>query len=259
MKKLLVIVCALVALAAAHTADAQPLAQNAALRYWMAFAYMQNPPADQDTAELLEMVASGKAAWDEGRLGKILDANAEALDILERGTRIPNCDWGLEYELGSETPIAYIAKARVLGRLNILEGIRFLSKGQANRAADVWTAGIRFAQHVAANGTLLSALVGGVLMQQTLDALPRLIQTRPPAFDLNRIVQISDQIRSLPPAGIDWDGAWERETALVEAERRKNPGVPHEMASRAGIDRAAEALRAARQRAADSFRYTRRQ
>jgi hypothetical protein len=125
MKKLLVTACVLGGLVAPKAADAQPLAQNAALRYWMAFAYMQNPPADQDTAELLEMVASGKAAWDESRLGKILDANAEALDFLERGPAIPDCVGGLEYELGSETPVAYIATARVLGRLNILEGIRF--------------------------------------------------------------------------------------------------------------------------------------
>jgi hypothetical protein len=256
MKKVLVVLLTLAAGCAAGTARAQPLAQNAALRYWMAFSYMQNPPADQDTAELLEMVASGKAAWDEARLGKILDANAEALAILQRGTTIPDCDWGLEYDLGSDTPVAYIAKARVLGRLNILQGIRALSRGQGDQAADAWTAGIRFAQHVASNGTLLSALVGGVLMQQALDLLPRIAQTRPPVFDFRRVVPISEQIRALPARGLDWDAAFEREGRLVEAERRKNPGARYETASPDAIDRAAEALRASRQRAADYFRYS---
>jgi hypothetical protein len=256
MKKNVIVAAVLaVAVLTGTRAGAQPFAQNAALRYWMAFASMQNPPADQDTAELLELVASGKAAWDEGRLGKILDANTEALGILQRGTSVPDCDWGLEYELGSETPVAYIAKARVLGRLNILQGIRLASRGQGNEAADVWMAGIRFSQHVAANGTLLSALVGGLLMKQTLDALPRLIQNR--LIDMKHLMAISDQVRALPVKGMDWDGAFAREGALIDAERRKNPGVPHEAASPAGIDRAAEELRVARQTAVDDFRYTR--
>src|SRR5258706_15667059 len=42
--------------------------RNGALRYWMAFAELQDPPADKATAELLEKTAAGEAPWDEAKL-----------------------------------------------------------------------------------------------------------------------------------------------------------------------------------------------
>ena len=71
-------------------------AQNAALRYWMAFALMQDPHADKATTDLLESAAAGKASWDEARLGPILDVNREAIQTMQRGTELPDCDWGLD-------------------------------------------------------------------------------------------------------------------------------------------------------------------
>ena len=252
-KQGLVVLCMLAAALMPRAADAQPPAQNAALRYWMAFAYMQNPPADQDTSELLELVASGKAAWDEGRLGKILDANAEALGIMQRGTKIDTCDWGLEYDLGSNAPIAYIARARALGRLNILEGMRLAASGHANEAIEIWLTGVKFSQHVAENGTLLSALVSQALMLQNLTAVAQ--WGRNPSVDNVHLGLVRQVVGALPAAGLDWDGAWQREEALVRAERQKNPGVPHEMAERNTTARAREQeLTLAKERALSAVR-----
>lgn len=71
-------VIAAVAAACLFTAvpAAQQSTENAALRYWMAFAVLQDAPADAATADLLQRVADGSVPWDEGRLGPILDANA---------------------------------------------------------------------------------------------------------------------------------------------------------------------------------------
>jgi len=55
--------------------------KNAALRYWMAFAEMQDPPADKATQDLLAKTAAGEVAWDEKKLGSILDANEVAIRI----------------------------------------------------------------------------------------------------------------------------------------------------------------------------------
>src|SRR5262245_2017163 len=68
---------------------------NAALRYWAAFAEMENPPKEADAARRLESVAKGDSNWDPS-LASILDANADALSILRRGTVIADCDWGLD-------------------------------------------------------------------------------------------------------------------------------------------------------------------
>src|SRR5438270_588844 len=82
-------------------------------------------------------------------LGKFVDDNRESLQVMRRATKLMACDWGLEYELGPNTPIAHLAKARVLGRLNGAEAARLAARGQVAAAVDVWLAGIRFSQHVA--------------------------------------------------------------------------------------------------------------
>src|SRR5436190_23745994 len=84
-------------------ADAQQPTGNAALRYWMAFALLQDPPADTATTDLVQRVADGSVPWDENRLGAILDANAGALEIMRRGSTRRSCDWGVEYDLGPGT------------------------------------------------------------------------------------------------------------------------------------------------------------
>src|SRR5690349_730663 len=120
----------------ASTVHAQQPATNAALRYWMAFAVMQDPPADTATTDLLSRVANGSAQWDEGRLGPILDANSEALNIMGRASSLRSCDWGVEFELGPVAPIPHLAKARVLGRLNVLSGHRLAAWGPTSDAVD---------------------------------------------------------------------------------------------------------------------------
>lgn len=86
--------------------------KNAALRYWMAFAEMQDTWADKTTQELLEKTAAGDAAWDESKLAPILDANADAIGVMQRATKLPECDWGLEYGRGWKASIAYAPRAR---------------------------------------------------------------------------------------------------------------------------------------------------
>jgi hypothetical protein len=46
--------------------------RNAALRYWMAFAEMKDPPADKSLQDLLERTSVGQAAWDEAFMAQLL-------------------------------------------------------------------------------------------------------------------------------------------------------------------------------------------
>src|SRR2546427_12612501 len=82
----------------AGTAHAQsgapPETRNAALRYWLAFADLQDPPTDKATAELLEKTAAGEAARDEKKDGPIFDKNEPALWRWERATELPDSDSG---------------------------------------------------------------------------------------------------------------------------------------------------------------------
>src|SRR5271165_3735809 len=103
-----------------------PETHNAALRYWVAFAELQDTgDADKATGELLRKTLAGEAAWDVAKLGPIVDENMESIRIMQRATKLPECDWGFEYSLGPNAPISFLIKSgRALARLNTLYGMR---------------------------------------------------------------------------------------------------------------------------------------
>ena len=106
-KKFAAVIALLFAAVMAHAqSNISTETRNAALRYWLAFADIQDPPTDKATADLLEKAAAGEAAWDEPKLGPILDKNETAIWKMQRATKLPECDWGLEYDLGPRASIA---------------------------------------------------------------------------------------------------------------------------------------------------------
>jgi hypothetical protein len=192
-----------------------PATRNAALRYWMAFAELQDLRADDATVRLLERTADGKAPWDEAKLGGILDANTQAILTMQRATRLRECYWGLEFELGPETPIAHLTKARMLGRLNALYGMRLASKGDMPHAVETWLAGLRFSQHLAQGGSIISALTGSAILTSNMSALTRAAQNRSLGSAERKQVEVA--VRALPEMGFDWAQAWRFDTISNES------------------------------------------
>ncbi|HKV26230.1 MAG TPA: hypothetical protein VJN93_16660 [Candidatus Acidoferrum sp.] len=192
--------------------------RNAALRYWLAFAELQDPPADKAVADLLEKTAAGEAAWNEEKLGPILDQNEAAITKMQRATQLPDCDWGLEYDLGPRASIAYVPKARVLARLNTLQGMRLAAKGETQKAIDAWLAGIRFSEDLSKGGTLIFALVAKMGMISNFHALTRAAGQH--AFTAGQKKQIGSVVGALPQTGLYWGQAlWYEEATLNVAIR----------------------------------------
>jgi hypothetical protein len=192
--------------------------RNAALRYWLAFADLQDPPADKGTQELLEKTASGESPWDEAKLGAILDQNDQAIQEMQRATKLPECDWGLEYSLGPRASIAYVPRARVLARLNTLDGMRMMGKGKTQAAVDAWLDGVRFSQHLAQGGTLILKLVAEMSLLANFDALTRAAQAG--QFDDTQKHEIAVVVRPLPDDGFNWGEAMALEEAANEIAAR---------------------------------------
>jgi hypothetical protein len=205
-------------------ADAQAPPANAALRYWMAFAAMRDPPADKATADLLERVSEGRDPWDEAKLGRIVDDNQQALAIMQRASTLTFCDWGLEYDLGPDTAIPHLAKARTLGRLAVIAGKRLQAQGQLSQAVDMWLAGVRFSRHIAEGGSLISALSGRRVMQSNLWAIHR--ENLLKSLDEATRKRIETVVRALPEAGFDWSAAMKREEAAIEVTVRRLQAAP---------------------------------
>jgi hypothetical protein len=198
--------------------------RNAVLRYWMAFAEIHDLPSDKTTQDFLEKTAAGEAAWDESRLGPILDMNADAIAIFQRATKLPDCDWGVEYSQGPRASIAYAPRARVISRLNTLQGIRQMAKGQSQAAVDTWIAGIRFTDHLAKGGSLLFALIAKSALLTNLHVLTQ--QTSQGHLNPSQKRQILAALQSIPQDGSDWASAWGYETsslAIFLDDLRRSP------------------------------------
>ena len=205
--------------------------RNAALRYWMAFAEMQDPPADKTTQGLLEKTSSGEAVWDETKLGPILDANGEAIRTMQRATKLPECDWGLEYDRGARAAIAYVPRARVMARLNQLDGIREMAKGDSQAAVNTWLAGLRFSEHLANGGALIFALVAKSALLPNLRALTS--ETREGHLSDTQKKQVSAAMKELREDGFNWGVAWGLEELtlqrfLAELRSATNPRTAYE-------------------------------
>jgi hypothetical protein len=207
MKKfLLVALCFFTARSAAAIADsAQRPAENAALRYWMAFAQMNDAQIGHADAMRMDAIINGGSAWDEKQFGPIVEQNKAAIETMIRGSRLPYCEWGLETELGPETPIEYVPKARALARLNNMYSMRLASTGDYDGAARSTIAGIRFAQHLAENGSFLGALTAkSALLPPLTQAESIAVSNRMHADDLASLRQA---VTALPEGGFDWSSA----------------------------------------------------
>lgn len=240
-----------------------PETRNAALRYWMAFADLQDPPSDKETQELLEKTASGEAAWDEAKLGPILDKNADAIEEMQRATKLPDCDWGLEYNRGARASIAHLTRARVLARLNILYGIRAMARGHTQEAVDAWLDGVRFSQDLSKGGPLIFKLVADAALTDNFHA----VEISAGRLQSAQKAKVTKVVRALPPDVFDWRealGLEESSLELVIEELRQasNPAAVYQdlygqpmpanfalpsesevVAFRAVIEQAEEALR----------------
>ncbi len=189
---------------------------NAALRYWTAFALMQDGPADKPTADLLENVLAGKAPWNEAKLGPFSEVNDRALEVLKRAVTLDACDWGVEYELGAWAPIPHVAKSRALGRLNALAGIRLAARREMPAAVETWLTGIRFSLHVPQGGSLISVLTASGVFSVNADALERAASAN--ALGPAERQKVAALLRSLPDTLFDWGAALDREAEVLGVE-----------------------------------------
>ncbi len=207
MKTIIAILASALLLAVASPAQqiTPPQNKNAALRYWMAFAEMQDRTVDEATTKLMEDVLSGATAWDERQLGPIVEANIAALRTMQKATALPECNWGLDYDQGSAMSIGHLPKARALARLNALYGARQMAQGDATGAVITWLAGLRFAQHISKDMSLIAVLSAKPALLANLHLLTKAAGSG--LLSVESVQKIKAQIALLPKDGLDWPSA----------------------------------------------------
>ena len=188
------------------------LGDNAALRYWSAFAEMQDSAITDQQGKEMTAILGGTGAYDDSQFKELVERNRPALEIMARGAALPNCDWGLDYEMGPDTPVDYVSKAVRLGRLNVFYSYHLLTVGDKDRAVRALAAGVRFSQEVANGGTLMASLIASRLLIEHLKAIDFALDSGGLSAAQRSILEKA--VVQLGPDGLDWQSNMKRELEI---------------------------------------------
>jgi hypothetical protein len=210
--------------------EAKP-GENAALRYWSAFAQMQDAAVSPEQAKELQAILEGTAPYSDLKYRDLAERNRRAVETLQRGADLSSCDWGLEYQLGSETPIEYVRKSLALGRINILYSMHQLQLGDRAGGIRSLAAGIRFAHDVATGGPLMAALAGKTLLMTHLRMID--FASVEQALTPSEKALISRSLGRIGAEGVDWQTAIRREFEVLARSGTPVPTAVEEQYRRA--------------------------
>ena len=206
------------------------LGENAALRYWSAFAEMQDFAITDQQAKELTTILDGTAPYDDSKYKELVEKNRPALETMVRASALPNCDWGVDYQLGSEAPVEYVRKALAMGRLNVLYTFHLLIAGDKDGAMRVLAAGFRFSHDVANGGTLFATVAAKTLLVQHLRAVEFALQVAELSAAQRLVLQKA--IAQLGPDGLDWHSAMKRELEIPHGLNSEAYGADHSVLSK---------------------------
>lgn len=197
--------------------------QNAALRYWSAFAQMQDVALTDAQAKELNRILDGTAPFVESASYKdLIERNRQALETMARGTALPYCDWGIDYQLGPDAPVDYVRKALQLGRLNVLYALH-LEMNDREAAVRALAAGVRFSHDVANGGTLFSALVAENLLAAHLRVMALMLHKT--NLSAGERATLREALARIGSDGLDWQSAVKRELAILRGPLPTARGV----------------------------------
>ena len=182
--------------AASTPAQQQPrpagggLGENAALRYWQAFAAF--PTLDEARQKLL----AGPAAGDEA--SKLAASGETALLYLRRGAAIGPCDWGLHREDGPYLLLPHLGKGRDLARLASLRARLDFAAGNSARAVDTAADAIVMGRHLSTDLTAIVSYLVQLAVERT--AIVSLASGLAGA-DAAALDRLEARLAALPPGG----------------------------------------------------------
>ncbi len=147
------------------TAEVDDLGQNAALRYWKAFAVM--PDLSDDERETLRNQPDSPLG--EQARGIVARAGP-SLRLMHVGALIEPCDWGNDLSEGFELLLPHLSKAIELARMATLRAHVRMADGDIGGARDDLLATMRLAHHVSDDGLLIDILVEWSIRRLVINA-----------------------------------------------------------------------------------------
>lgn len=175
-------------------ADDSALGNNAALKYWQAFATLPKF-SDEEQSKLM----SESATMPLDAHARDLVTKAEySLRMLHRGAAVRPCNWGIAYkDEGAETRLPQLSAARVLSALAGLRARIEFAEGHPRAGIDDLVATMALGRQVSLDGSLIAVLVGYYIDDHT-GAMLAANLTRLNAGELR---DLQGRLKDLPPGG----------------------------------------------------------
>lgn len=186
-----------------------PLAQNAALAYWQAFAML--PETTDPQGEALDAAIDGKGPIT-AELATVLEESQGALRELHRGAKRSRCVWGTAFEEGPNALLSHLGRARELAKLAILRARSHFDQGHADQAINDVKAVMTLARHVGSEGLLISILVQYSIERPVIEMTARYL----PGLDAAAVRDLERMLGDLPASVTMADAVRLEKQAMLE-------------------------------------------
>jgi hypothetical protein len=210
---LLTILAAALSASSVHAQQRVKLGDNSALRYWSAFAQMQDAAITSQQVKELGTILDGTTPYDDLKFRDLVEKNKPALETMARGTALANCDWGLDYGQGPDTPIGYAPKAVAMARLNVLYAFHLQIVGDKEGSTRALAAGLRFSRDIANGGSLFATLLAKESLIEHLRTIAFVLHTD--GLSAPQRTTLQKAVVQLGPDPLDWQSAMRLEMAAL--------------------------------------------
>jgi hypothetical protein len=171
--------------------DGPDLGENAALKYWQAFATLPRytDAQVQELGQCLTMPPDAHAR-------EITTRAAYSLRMMNRGAALPHCDWGFgKHEEGIDVLLPHGVGARVLANLACLRARLRFEDGQSAAALDDLLAAMVLGRHISRDGVNVMLLTSFAIESRTSEALAQYL----PKLPAGMLKDLKTRLAALPP------------------------------------------------------------
>ena len=163
LKVQLLALTTLFAMLCSPLALAVPSSDNAALRYWQAWSIIGEGDLSRPFGVEYGKYDPDMNLSEEGQPvvtnDDLLARTSDGIQLLIEAAAMPACDFGIDYRKGLEVLLPPVSPMRRSVQLLVLDAERLIASGDIDQASIRIVAALQTSQHVAADGTLINALV----------------------------------------------------------------------------------------------------
>ena len=194
------------------------LTENAATSYLQAFNLLPTLNANEQRT-----VKNFRSAPLDAVAASVIEKSQPTLQMLLRGAKCRQCDWGINKEDGIEAMMPYMSKARQVVILALLRARYYIQQDRQQEAVDDFVAALTLGRQVGSAGPLISYLVQVAIEAMVVEtAADNLTNLEPPSLKL-----LLEQFENMP-AGASLRTAFLGEKELLLAsDSRSLPQYQH--------------------------------